>query len=33
MACKYEENYPIKLQVVNEKLAHKKLTKEGLMEK
>ncbi|CAD8127789.1 unnamed protein product [Paramecium sonneborni] len=33
MACKYEEIYPVKLQVVHEKIAHKKLTKEQIREK
>lgn len=33
MACKYEEIYPVKLQVVHEKIAHKKLTKEEIKDK
>ena len=30
IACKYEEIYPVKLQVVHEKIAHKKLAKEDI---
>jgi hypothetical protein len=30
MACKYEEIYPFKLQLVYEKIAHKKVSKEGI---
>lgn len=33
MACKYEEIYPVKLQIVHEKIAHKKLTKEEIKDK
>ncbi|CAD8127463.1 unnamed protein product [Paramecium sonneborni] len=33
MACKFEEIYPVKLQVVHEKIAHKKLTKDEIKEK
>lgn len=33
MASKYEEIYPIKLQVVYEKIAHKKLTKDEIKAK
>ena len=30
MACKYEEIYPFKLQLVHEKIAHKKISKEQI---
>jgi hypothetical protein len=30
MASKYEEIYPVKLSVVYEKIAHKKLTKDDI---
>ncbi|CAD8127951.1 unnamed protein product [Paramecium sonneborni] len=33
MACKYEEIYPVKLSIVHEKIAHKKLTKEEIKDK
>ncbi|CAD8082112.1 unnamed protein product [Paramecium primaurelia] len=33
MACKYEEIYPVKLQIVHEKIAHKKLSKEEIKDK
>lgn len=33
MACKFEEIYPVKLQIVHEKIAHRKLTKEEIKEK
>ncbi|CAK94397.1 unnamed protein product (macronuclear) [Paramecium tetraurelia] len=33
IACKYEEIYPVKLQVVYEKIAHKKLSKEEIKDK
>ncbi|CAD8209526.1 unnamed protein product [Paramecium pentaurelia] len=33
MSCKYEEIYPVKLQIVHEKIAHKKLTKDEIKDK
>ncbi|CAD8211569.1 unnamed protein product [Paramecium octaurelia] len=33
MACKFEEIYPVKLQIVHEKIAHKKLTKDEIKDK
>jgi hypothetical protein len=33
IACKYEEIYPVKLQVVHEKIAHKKLSKDDIKNK
>jgi hypothetical protein len=33
IACKYEEIYPMKLQVVHEKIAHKKLNPELIKKK
>lgn len=33
MACKFEEIYPVKLQIVHEKIAHRKLSKEDIKEK
>jgi hypothetical protein len=33
ISCKYEEIYPIKLQIFFEKIAHRKLTKEEIKEK
>jgi len=33
IACKYEEIYPVKLQIVHEKIAHKKLSKEEIRAK
>lgn len=33
IACKFEEIYPVKLQVVHEKIAHKKLSKDDIREK
>jgi hypothetical protein len=33
IACKYEEIYPMKLQVVHEKIAHKKLTADQIKRK
>jgi hypothetical protein len=33
MACKFEEIYPVKLQIVHEKIAHRKLTKDEIKEK
>ncbi len=33
IACKYEEIYPMKLQVVHEKIAHRKLSIEAIKKK
>ena len=33
IASKFEEIYPVKLQIVHEKIAHKKLSKEEIREK
>lgn len=33
IACKYEEIYPMKLQVVHEKIAHRKLTADQIKRK
>ena len=33
VASKFEEIYPVKLQVVHEKIAHKKLSKDEIREK
>lgn len=33
MACKYEEIYPVKLSVVYEKIAHKKISVEQILKK
>lgn len=33
IACKYEEIYPMKLQVVQDKIAHRKLTKDQIKDK
>lgn len=30
LACKYEEIYPVKLQVVHEKIAHRKLSRDDI---
>lgn len=33
IACKYEEIYPLKLRVIHEKIAHRKLSKEEIIKK
>lgn len=33
MASKYEEIYPLKLQIVKEKISHNKITKEQIKDK
>jgi hypothetical protein len=33
LASKYEEIYPIKLSILQEKIAHKKLTKDQILQK
>jgi hypothetical protein len=33
IACKYEEIYPLKVKLIHEKIAHKKLSKEDIIRK